>query len=448
MMSKMISVLCIALALVMLTSATLWGAENWWHNDWEYRIGISLQNISQVNLTAQPVIISGKDFLQKIGIKDSDESFNWPDEENKAAGISISSLRLVEKGNELPLQVDKRDSAGFFIKRAEDFLEQDDEIVFMVDIPAGQQANYYIYFSHKPKTAPNYKSDIRIQPLGSKNNLGTLQAGNSRLSFTIKGPRSDAALDPNKVSISNYCCGSMTQLRLLGEDAVYQMLYPTHRFDQIIPGTGGSKNIPFSLPQVVVDGPVRKVIEVTLVSQDDQNATSGNEHRETRYFSIYQGSGRIDFSNIFNYKVRPKYNPRYVAGGAFNMEHSLLVPIDGMLKEINISEIDLKKTGNQVYYTMDAPQEGWFAWLNRDNKIGMATFFDPTLFSAHILQRNPQDNLGKYWGSPDNRLTAVRDASWARLTFFAITSAQEVKPFYEFWKNSGITFMQIEKADS
>lgn len=93
------------------------------------------------------------------------------------------------------------------------------------------------------------------------------------------------------------------------------MLYPTHRFDQIIPGTGGSKNIPFSLPQVVVDGPVRKVIEVTLVS-------------------------------------------------------------------------------------------------------------------------------------PDNRLTAVRDASWARLTFFAITSAQEVKPFYEFWKNSGITFMQIEKADS
>jgi hypothetical protein len=110
-----------------------------------------LQNISQVNLTAQPVIISGKDFLQKIGIKDSDESFNWPDEENKAAGISISSLRLVEKGNELPLQVDKRDSAGFFIKRAEDFLEQDDEIVFMVDIPAGQQANYYIYFSHKPK---------------------------------------------------------------------------------------------------------------------------------------------------------------------------------------------------------------------------------------------------------------------------------------------------------
>ncbi len=298
-------------------------------------------------------------------------------------GITTTSFRLLREGKEIPVQVDERDNTGLFLKEPNYTLDKDDEIVFQVDIPPGKEVTYFLYFSLKPKPRATYEIDIKVKSLVN-NDLGQIRVTNSKLNFIVKGPRTNPDMDPKKIHFANFGCGAITSLRIKG----IEMLHFTHRYAQVIPSS--AVNIPYSVPEVVIDGAVRKIIKLIRDNHQikDEEGNVAYEGKVIRYFAVYARSGRIDFEDNFLYskwdfslwkkitqdrRAMVRYNPSYAAG-IFDLNDSLFIPVGGEIAEIDIGAIELKESGNQVFYSTPEPEEGWFAWIDKEEKVGLATF--------------------------------------------------------------------------
>jgi hypothetical protein len=198
------------------------------------------------------------------------------------------------------------------------------------------------------------------------------------------------------------------------------------------------------MPELVVDGPVRKIIKTVL-----------NEH--TRYFAGYNWVDILEVIDVFKYPE--KWDPKFTAltytnhytVGIFDRNNELMVPLAGETTVIKMSDVKVDPGAAKIFYTTSNPEAGWFGWFNNEKKIGLATFF-PEKATVYIMVTTFDKCLGKAYGNPNNNVTikvpelAMQKNFWSTgITYAGFSTPDQAAVFYEFNAKPRLKFGFLEE---
>lgn len=265
---------CLA-ALSTAAAPRAWPAAGWWNPAWEHRIAFRMPE-NPVPMVV-PVLLSGE-LLCAAGV---------------AEGVPTGSFRVIGPGGELPCQVDERDGTGELVTAPNHRLDRDDELVFIATTAPGVSLGCFLYFSQHPKPPGRYATHLRYgRPSGAFKRApvhGVFY--DTDLKIAVKGPK---LADPTAHNLLNYCSGAISALRWRGFDFVtpwraWMWFIPRHPF-----GAGASP-VSWSLPEVVVNGPVRKAVRMTA-------RAPAEGVREVRHVvSVFSACAVVDFEEAVDY---------------------------------------------------------------------------------------------------------------------------------------------------
>jgi len=297
--------------------------------------------------------------------------------------------------------VDERDGTGELIRHGNHLLDDDDELVMFVD----RASTYFIYFSRHPRPPGKYVSRLRYgRPSGAFNDAvahGTFYAGDLKVS--VKGPK---LADPMARSKHNYCSGAISAFQWRG----HRFINPSSAWTWFIPNhpLGATPSaVKWSLPMLVVDGPVRKVV---CMEATDLPAPA---ERVRHYVAVYADCGVVDFEEVVEYgKVEKAIKLSF--GFPIGMGPGFVTAAgrgEGLaLRELTEEEEAAQREGKAVVVSRSdrmTDARPWWAWCSPARRVGLATFFAKQAGSDRGLMDNES------WSS----LTYVRrDQNQTRVT--------------------------------
>lgn len=358
----------------------------WWHEGWEHRVKLVIPPAPGSGRL--PVTIAGS-VLRQAGVE---------------GDVPVGSLRVVGSPGEIPCQVDERDGTGELIRHGNRLLDDDDELVFFIDC-RDVAASYFIYFSRHPRPPGKYVSKLRYgRPSGAFNDAvahGTFYAGDLKVS--VKGPK---LTDPMARSKHNYCSGAISALqwrghRFISPSRAWTWFIPNHPFGAT-PST-----VIWSLPKLIVDGPVRKVVclEATGLPAPVESVR--------HYVAVYADRGVVDFEEVIEYGAVEK-DIKLSLGFPIGMVPDFVTASgsgEGLARrELTEEERSAQREGKVVVVSRSdqaTDARPWWAWCSPARRVGLATFFAKHAGSGRGLMD------GERWSS----LTYVRrDQNHTRVT--------------------------------
>lgn len=439
-------VVAVFLLVFFSAATTLFSAEDWWNENWEYRLGLTLKNPTELNLETVPILINGEILRKKTGLLKEK--------------ISTLSIRIIDgKGEEVPVQVDEKDGTGLFQGEGNGQLDGDDEIVFQVSLKPQEQKKFLLYFRKKFAPLPEYPTDLRFEKtsFGERRINYNVRLSNSAVSIGIRGAGTEKD-EKGKLLFGGAGKASITSFKIKGEELVYQ----SHALNWNL-GSGGysltSKHLPWSQPELIVDGPVRKIV-VCRAPNQDRNFTeefkmswalSGKIKGDYyRYFILYS---QIPFAQMIetikienaDSKYRSLYEFAWCPAYPRDWDNDkLYVPVGGTAVTIGFAD--------ERDYSTKEPGEGWLGIVNPPAKKGLAVFFDKDgvvdvsagFYASHMKRKDILENewSRKYthtsvritYGYEDFNLYPLREN---RFGFYGVTleNAETLSQLYQvLWK--------------
>ena len=213
---------------------------SWWDARWDRRCALTIPaNASAVR--DLPVVVRGSQ-LKRLA---------------NGEPVSVASLRVIGPQGEVPCQFDEFDGTGHVASRPNHTLDDDDELVFQVDLPAAGAATYWLYWNTTPLPPGRYPSRTLI---GDAMEPGAwqhdVQLWNDQAMVGMRGPA--RGQDPTKNQIDNWGAGALVLLEVyrvpvLRIQSGWSSILPRGAFGAR-PSTEAAG---WSLPRRLVQGPVR-----------------------------------------------------------------------------------------------------------------------------------------------------------------------------------------------
>lgn len=347
----------------------------WWNKNWEYRLSFTVQNPSTTVLTNVPVVMTGKEFMDKAGLTNEK--------------ISILSLRLIDSaGREKPVQVDEKDNAGLFLANGSGVMNKNDEIVFEVSLKSGEKQTLTFYFSKGLVPRESYPTDLKFE----KTNFSYNEPYNALLSNSIikVGIRGDGTeKNPNgTLPFNGWAKASITSLQFKNVD----LININSSYDWFLGNNGLVRdlalNIPWKNPELLINGPVRMIVACRTANininftkmMKDRNWMLGGKFKGDiiRYFILYAHSPLCEMDETYIIdRADAKFNCLYQFYWMMPTcprdwdNDQMFIPLAG--KSVVIHFKDNRK------YNTDKPSEGWVAIVNSRMHRGLAVFFNKNL---------------------------------------------------------------------
>lgn len=282
------------LAMWISVNATTESQDEWWDSRWECRLGIEL--CMPATVEALPVIIRGDELLAAA----------------KPKMPAVSSLRVVDAGQEISIQVDERDGTGTYQPHPNHLLDDDDELVFQVDLQADVPKRLWVYFSEQGRPLGHFHTRLlwHRQSLRVGGELTHLVLRNRDLKVALKGPKT---ADPMANVLGNFANGACSQVRYRGFDYIrprssYTFFIPHHPF------AAGPHARSWSLPHVVSDGPVRKIARMDLRGFERRTRDGEVDLRcdVSHWYGVWARGGMVDFAESIEVRrAPPQWSLRY-----------------------------------------------------------------------------------------------------------------------------------------
>jgi hypothetical protein len=346
-------------------------SETWWNENWKYRVSFKIKNPYKLVLENIPVKIKGETLRKKTGLLKEK--------------IATNSIRIIdEKNNEIPVQVDEKDNTGLYQQTGNGQLDNDDEIVFQINLNPDEEKKFYLYFTDKLAPLPEYSTDIKFKKtvFGEKNINYNAELSNSIISIGIRGPGKEKDSE-GKLLYGGLGKASITSFKIKDKEIIYQ----GHSWGWNLLGgaySSISNSLPWDDPEILIDSSVRKIV-VCKAENIDKNFTeefkniswtlSGKvKGSYYRYFILYSKIPYCEMIETIKIEsADPKYNCLYEFSWCPTYPRDwdndkLYVPVAGKVITINFQD-------ERNYQTKKA-EEGWFAIANTKEKRGLALFFD------------------------------------------------------------------------
>lgn len=217
------------------------------------------------------------------------------------------------------------------------------------------------------------------------------------------------------------------------------------------------------MPGLVVDGPIRKIVEARNDAGADVKWKTQTWNYDAdlvkvsaaHYYILYNQSPIIDFEELISYEKsnQPNFMASYQfpigAGGViFDINDIFYYPKGDEVGKIALSEEGilsilsegaLKETLSIAGFT-----GGWFAWVDPENKSGLAVFADNNKTSIKINSYLGKSmTLGTNWSVPTNTLLYGCDKMQegnelkVKFRFLALTDEEGnyIRDRYQSWIN-------------
>ncbi len=354
--------LIVFLGLAFVLAQQAKAAEKWWNAQWEMRIPIAVSASSGITPN-RPVVISWADVAARLGGED----------------VRLGSLRLVRDGKSMPFQLDHRDSTGRFLPPGDLRLAPTDELVFTA--PSDRRTVSYLYLSRSPVPPVAFASGVSVTPI--RDGQAHQRLSTAGLSIDVQGP---GPLDPATVSAANHGRASVVGmtwkgLTLTGQSSNWSVVMNSPPF----PTAEGDC---WRTVKLLVDGPVRKVVTTGCAGSTVKNADGSVALAAdvTRYFSMFSGVPLYDVEDVVECTAAQGewtgiYADRLILGHRPQLDDVLIdgssgTPVRVALTDKSIPQIaDGRFDGSGGLVQSKEVVDGWYAWLNEKDKLGVAVFY-------------------------------------------------------------------------
>ena len=423
---------CVGRALVAVSlAATVAGAAT------GRRYAVDVRFSAQAStMQDMPIVLTGEELYRLTG----------------SVRPAVSSIRVQLDGEERPCQIDERNGTG---RPAESngILDHDDEISFYLDFEAGRSTTLTLSW---PDTPPQADEAGQAGPVSADSGVRTtvetevpyveLWAETERFRLGINA---EGLADTTEHKIGNYGRASLSVVEFDGKP----LTNITSAWSNVIPGHPfgyGSGEHRWSALQIVGRGPVRTLI-ATQCPEYEQGVRA--------VFAVYGRGPAIDVSYELQYeRLEAEKRPQALAfrypvrlGGKPDTNDVLLVPLAGRTHKERLTTADLGAF-YPTYYETPLPDEGWFAWVDVVEQVGLAVFFEkmPAIrdraewFDSRPV-RNPHVRIRTVpGGSPENTVTWHRRSThtardWAcrnRLLGLRTGDEARIRRAYRLWAES------------
>jgi hypothetical protein len=365
--------------------------EEWWDPVFPHRLSLTFP-ASPVELRDLPVLLTGREFYALTG----------------APRPPCASFRAVTADGERPLQVDERDGTGEIVAQPNGVLDGDDEILFTVHLAAGQPTPCFLYWADTSQPPPLAAAAVQMEPESrdpsaaadgtsaprrpaavqvepeSDDPFVRLWLSNDRLRLGFNSRGTDT---PEKNEPGNWGRGTIAKLFLDGFPLTniggsWTFFLPHHPFG------AGPGDFRWSDPEVVAAGPVRTVLRMRRTgiewkSAGPLTALGGQVFltgEATHTFALYAAAPIVDAEMTLRYTATrddwpAAFNFPLQVGKSLDPADVLLVPLAGQVFRRAVTQDDLDGWYPTLYST-PVPEEGWFAWVDSQEHVGLAVFYE------------------------------------------------------------------------
>ncbi len=330
---------------------------DWWDARWPCRMAIDL--CVPATVEAVPVTIRGDELLTAC----------------RPRRPAVSSLRLVDAGHEVPIQVDERDGTGTYQPHPNHVLDDDDELVFQIDLQAGVSKRLWVYFSETGRPLGRYRTPLfwHRQSLRVGGELTHLVLRNREMKLALKGPKT---ADPMANVLGNFANGACSQVRYRGFDYIsprssYTFFIPHHPF------AAGPHPSQWSLPHVISDGPVRKIARMDLRGYKGTNRDGKVDVQcdASHWYGLWARGGTVDFEELVQVRQAPQqWSLRYSLPLAVQLSEGSAVHsgTGDVVVDVKLAErIATSQSHVGVWHSRDNA-DPWWAIENARQGYGMA----------------------------------------------------------------------------
>jgi hypothetical protein len=345
---------CWGMALLILCGGLAQAADPWDAPDYQRRLALTVP-AAPGGAARCGFVLAGRDFFRWTG-------FPRP---------GVKALMLGGPAGRLALQVEERDGTGRLVAEGNGRLDDDDQILFAVDL-GPQTQRLHLYYDGPDAPDLDLPTTVAVKP------GNPLEVKSGELSLFIRG----GGLDDSSVNnIANHGRGSIVQCTWGGVTVANQN---SSWGDYFPAGVAASPNAcKWSEPTVVANGPVRTVIEVHCDGfQAKQGEKVTLQANVTNYLAVWNGVPCVDFDQVVDYTATDYEGGWGYSGGAcigkdMDANDRLIVPLLDKAYEVKFpSREAIQAAPYQQLYDTWVPDEGWFGWMDTIEKTGMATFYE------------------------------------------------------------------------
>lgn len=352
-----------------------------------------------VSFESMPLVVTGRDFYRMTG----------------APTVSVPSLQVEVNGSPCAVQVDECEDLQW-TAASDGVFDDSDELVFVVDVEPNRPVELTFRWLERragvtspPPAGAAVATEVSVV-LDDPRSFVELAAASEDMEV---GLNAWGEADPAAHRIGNYGRGCFSVLKfrdklLTSITSAWSNVLPAHPFGY---GSGPHR---WSRIEVVKRGPVR-----LLLATERRDYADGVRAE----FAIYTRGPAVDVRYTLRYhELAAEQRPQVLSfayplklGKRGDTNDVLLVPVADRVHQHRLTEADLDAF-YPIYYQTPLPDEGWFAWVDTAEAVGLAVFYEklaPIRDRAAWVDSRPPRN-------PDVRIrttpagTAENTVSWHR----------------------------------
>ena len=306
-------------------------------------------------MDAMPVVLTGAELYLLTG----------------AVCPAASSVRVLLNGEEQSCQVDERDESGRYTE-SNGVVDHNDEIVFYVDFEKEAPTTISISWASTPEAKAEPPADAGQVRIAKDEKTPYVDLWAETEQFRL-GLNATGLEDPAAHNIANYGRAAFSVLAFNGKPltaitSAWSNVLPIHPF-----GYGAGK-LRWQELKVVKQGPIR-----TLITTECPEYEQGVRAE----FAIYNRGPAIDLAYSMRYvRQEPEKRPLVLSfgyplrlGRKGDVNDLLMVPVAGRVHKHRLTMKDLEAF-YPTHYQTPLPQEGWFAWVDTAEEVGLAVFYE------------------------------------------------------------------------
>ena len=303
--------------------------------------------------------------------------------------VSVASLRVVGPKGEVSCQFDEFDGTGTISRTPNHTLDDDDELVFQMDLPAKGKVTYWLYWNTTPLPCGRYASRTlmgdAMVPAAWQHDI---QLWNDQCLVGMRGPARGA--DPSKNQIENWGAGVLVQLRVyrlpvLNIGGSWSSVFPRGAFGSQPSAAAAG----WERPRALVRGPVRVAAHTwqrnaAVPLSPRRGAPKGTptptvkadvEHRVW----LYERGAYVCFDEIITPRGPAKMLPlRYEAGLGFGRRvgDEIWYSAKGEPQSFAPTQQQIDQAGQGKIVFQRAGFDPWMAGYDPERKTGYAFIVD------------------------------------------------------------------------
>ena len=379
------------LASIVLAAA----AGDWVVPEARYRIRLSLPSPGE-GVRAVPFVLTGQEFYLLTGSPPPPTAALW----------------LTDGKARIPHQIDERDGDGRLRPQRDGRFDGEDELVFVATLSASTPATYDLYWSlGKPSEPLETRGESLVKtekPGGREKEYVSFWLRTDRLRVAVGGT---GAPDPTAHKLANYARGTLAYVELDGWrvnhiTSSWGFFLPRHPF-----GDGPGK-FRWSAPTVVVDGPVRTVVESERRGAEwkDKQKRVFLRGDVVSQIIVYGSAPVVDVQYRFRYAARSdKWSASFGfpmrIGRTLDAADVLMVPLLDRVYRRRVTPHHVDEAWYPTFYSTPVPEQGWFAWFDSKERRGLAVFYEKmdtitnrAKWVSHRPVKNPEIRLRTHPG--------------------------------------------------